>query len=288
MSDEPSDSVLPPSSDPDAGVPSYCSRYSKGYRPDDHDTSKDPTARSHFGARPSTLPASVSLESYAGTPWDQLRTEACVGFALAMALYIRGRMLREKSGGDMASTPKPSPASIYTPARALERADANQPLLDFGSKPFLAVMAISQLGVASLEAWPFDEATINDEPTLGEVEAAMAYLVTGYYRVNTQTSDLVEDVCHALSEGYPVVVGARVGEPFEDYNGEGVVTHDPAALDGHMLCVIGYRTTADGKRQFLVINSWGRFWGDYGLCWADEAFLQGTIDRYVVTASLAA
>lgn len=42
---------------------------------------------------------------------------------------------------------------------------------------------------------------------------------------------------------------------------------------GHAVVLAGYRTIANGTKQFLVHNSWGTRWGDQGYGWLSEAMV---------------
>jgi hypothetical protein len=254
-------------------------RFGKGYHPDTHDKSKDIPARALFGAI-MRLPAEYSLEQFIAQIWDQGQTSACVGWAFAQAVMLRAAAAGTPIG-------LPSPVAWYTGARATERSLAGltpeqSPLQDNGSSPSIAVSAAQLMGIPSNVAWPFDPATINDEPDLEQLEIASAFKLVGAYRIDSSGSQRIQDVKQAISSGYPVAIGTSVDQAFEDYNGTGLIqAPDPAnILGGHMMHLVGYRS--DGS--FRGVNQWGTSWGDSGLYWAAPGFVTSSLmsDLYVL------
>lgn len=75
-------------------------------------------------------------------------------------------------------------------------------------------------------------------------------------------SDYLEgcDIKEALDEGFPVIVGLQLREAFKecDWND---YANSPKTFK-HAMVVIGYR-----DNEYLIVNSWGKSWGDDGLCW---------------------
>jgi hypothetical protein len=47
---------------------------------------------------------------------------------------------------------------------------------------------------------------------------------------------------------------------------------------GHAIALAGYRKGPNGKRQFLVHNSWGGTWGDHGFAWINEEMVQRHVE----------
>ncbi len=56
--------------------------------------------------------------------------------------------------------------------------------------------------------------------------------------------------------------------------------YTPDGDEGHAVSLAGYRTLADGTRQFLIHNSWGPRWGEQGYGWISEAM----VSRYLRAA----
>lgn len=262
-------------------VPSFRGRFGKGYLPDTHDKSLDLSSRALFGA-PINLPAEATLEDLVTSVYDQGQTSSCVGWAFAQAVKLR----LAKMGTPIEL---PSPEAIYVCARAMERqmkglSPSDSPLQDQGSIPALAVAAMQKWGIASMAAWPFDPATINDEPDLEELEVASAFqlLSSGYARITSTGTQRLTDIKQAIANGYPVAIGIAVDHEFEQYNGKGLVTapNPGDILGGHMMHLVGYRS----DNAFRGVNQWGNLWGDSGLYWADSSFVTSDYltDAYVL------
>lgn len=278
MSDTPKSRPTPvpvPAAPPTTAL--FRGRFGKGYRPDTHDKSKDPTTRAFFGA-PVNIPAEFTLEGYVTTIWDQGQTSSCVGWAFAQGIQLRL---------SVAQTPisLPSPAAIYTFARAKSRTNPDTLLTDTGSVPGYAALGLGEWGCPPLTAWAFDPATINDEPKFEDLEIASAFKFNGLYRIGSTGAERLTEIRQAISNGYPVVFGTDVDQAFEDYAGgaKPITAPDPNnLLGGHMMHFLGY--TADGR--FRLRNQWSDSWGDYGLAWVDESFVTAPQlgDMYVINA----
>jgi hypothetical protein len=226
------------------------------------------------------LPASFSLEQYVQSVFDQGQTSSCVGWALAQAIFLRCLVMGVRIAF-------PSPECIYVVARAMERqlqnlTPAQAPLADEGSEPALAWLGLAQWGAASSDAWPFDAATINNEPDLELLEIASAFKVTGYYKLSSTGAQRSIDVQQAISSGYPVSIGVDVDQAFESYNGgktNGVPNYvtqpdKKALLGGHELHLVGFQNFPNGKTLYRGVNQWTTGWGDSGLFWADDPWIQ--------------
>lgn len=257
-------------------------RFGRGYAIDQRDRSKDLTTKALFGAVMREA-ADASLEQYVDAIYNQLQTETCVGWAFAQGIKERLAVVGTKIG-------LPSPVGLYTGGRAMARKNAGltpeqAPLQDTGSQPSLVLAACNNWGVPANEAWPFDPATINQEPTFEELEIASAFKLTGYYSIGSTGSQRVADVRQAISSGFPVIIGTQADQALEDYaGGKGIVTAPNAKnlLGGHMMHIVGY--TSDDRLR--GVNQWGTAWGDSGLFWADLSWLTSSYvaDLFVITA----
>lgn len=79
---------------------------------------------------------------------------------------------------------------------------------------------------------------------------------------------------HVANHG-PVIATFRVVNSFQNYGGSGVYQETNCA-DGanHAPVIYGYDKTSSGQEYWIVKNSWGTDWGDYG--WAYIALGQNT------------
>lgn len=229
---------------------------------------------------------------------DQKTTSACVGFSLAEAIALRIAYLRAKAaraaGILAAAFPFPSPTGIYAVARAEERRDPangkspSTPLRDEGCQPGLAVQGLAEYGVPSSAAWPFDPATINAEPTWGELSAASAFILNGYYAITDTGAARILAVRQAIANGFPVPAGTDVDQPFEDCASDKPITAPIGPLlGGHMISLIGYKPDPArvGRYLFRILNHWSDQWGDAGLAWVTEEFVFALSDLTAIDIS---
>jgi C1A family cysteine protease len=245
-----------------------------GYKPDEADA-RDFSAKGLLGAVRG-LPPEASLEEHVRRIKDQQWTSSCVGQAIATAADTRLRKLN-------IAAPEPSSLAVYTAARSLARFDKNEPLSDFGSFPRLAMKGIRDFGVPAESVWPFDPSKVDSELPWDAHQAASAFRIINWYRIDSVGQGRIEDVKNAIAKGFPVVFGTAVDQAFQDHTGKAPVgPKSGASLGGHMMCLVGYR-----NELFRGVNSWGTGWGDGGLYWANEAFVASpdATDWYVLVVS---
>jgi hypothetical protein len=235
--------------------PAPPSKFGKGYIQNPSNV-KHPPVRALVGAAHSWgISPEKSWEQYLDQVWDQTSMNACVGYTFArlahMVCAIKGRPI-----------PRPSPLCVYTGARALRRGTPKVPLQDEGCMPYLAVESMQQWGIAKETDWPSDPQEVNAEPTLLELERSV-FQPTGVYTVDSEGQSRLDDIDHALDQGYPLGFGTDVDEAFEANRGELIQGMDENKILGrHMMAIVGYSRPNDTYR---VVNSWGQLWGDHGM-----------------------
>jgi hypothetical protein len=232
------------------------------------------------GAMRGSLPSAVDLRetSLVAAVKDQSQTGSCEGHACSGAI---------ETALTLAGTPLgyvPSESGLYRGARAVDRAryvsGALPPLTDDGAMTedvltFMASFGVSPRRVAQTSDGRNSDvelATVNDEPQLGDLEAAADCLVVGPWAVDPLAADAESQVRAALAARIPVRVDAFVDQAFEDSAGTRPIPaprlNDPNG-GGHALYIVGYRP--DG---YLVRNSWGTSWGAGGDCIVSPAWLR--------------
>ena len=211
---------------------------------------------------------------------DQESTSECVGFALSCSITetfkAQGRPLPERV----------APHSIYIPARCLDREDYNQPLIDDGSMPSQAFRSIGEFGVTGESKWPFNPATVNDEPRLDKIERMSQCKLAGHYKVYDRGDALVERVRQALAARLAVFFAINVTRAFEDYTsgvmnaGDHLLSGE--VLGGHALHALDYDTSESGLTVVRFKNSWSTGWGEDGYGRCDDSFIRRWSDVYIV------
>lgn len=211
--------------------------------------------------------------------FDQKTTSSCTGQA-----EIGSTMTRLVIAGNP-SLVELSPFDAYRKGRRIDipiLADGKaQPLVDDGAIPEQVTRAGSEHGFCSYDLLPNDPTRVNDEPSLGERENGLRYIVRGIYGMTGV--DTEQGVQAALAAGFPVKLGALIDDAFESFAGSGVIAPpDPARiLGGHALYVCGWEQLATGAAYF-VANSWATSWGEGGFGIVSADWLRQASDFEVV------
>lgn len=228
-----------------------------------------------FLVHPASLTLNLPSSAYVATcpVFDQGPTSSCVGHAIAAALT--------RSVGFI-----PSPEDIYTLARCMGRADLGKltvPLKDEGSSPEQASRAMSVWGCRPLQGLISDAvpATINLEPTLGDLMQDRKTLAVGQFQVGN-----LLQIKQALAiAGKPVTVCTYADSTLEDYRALSSPVGAPNTSDKrggyHYVCVVGYETNANGDTILVVQNSWSSGYGDNGFFHANSDWVAQLTDMIV-------
>ena len=137
-----------------------------------------------------------------------------------------------------------------------------------------ALEAMMKSGCASMSDAPFTNSKMKCDGVngLGNSKNKLnGYRVIAYSEAmssNPQGMN-VANFKYYLSKGYPILIGAQLGERFMGWQGSSVITSDTKDYKGqhayHAMVVTGYD---DSKQAFRVRNSWGSTsWGDNGCIW---------------------
>jgi hypothetical protein len=234
-------------------------RFGTGYKKDTPDD-RDRPAHAMLGAAVRLPAECLGLRAKIRRIKNQQTTESCVGQALCTAVDTRLRFL----GFDL---PEPSSLGAYVVAR---KVGGETILDDQGCSPRDAMKGARDIGLPDEAAWPFDPALVNVEPPRDVLENATRHLLLQWYRIYQTGASLADEIANAVSKNYPVIFGLELDAAFFDYAGGTIAAMNADKRGGHMLCCLGYRTDADGKRAFLVVNSWDESWGENGCCWISE------------------
>lgn len=265
---------------PEVHSPPASVRRGMGWIQDTPDA-RDRTAHALLGAL-RNLPPEATLEMFVRRIRNQHEMSCCVGMAIAMAIDIRLKRMGY-------TTPEPAPLPIYASARELGLADENDPLIDEGSSPRLAMKGVRELGVMAEADFPLDASNVNEKLMWGHRQKASQFRITAWYRITSEGMSRVADICNAIAQGYPVVFAAQIDQPFTVHTGrENVSVYNPALhRGGHYMCIVGYKTV-NGRVIFRIANSWGEAWGDFGYYYAEDTWIAAdTInDVYVIQVAL--
>ncbi len=123
--------------------------------------------------------------------------------------------------------------------------------------------------------WPYIESRFTTQPPIPCYHEARNHRTNGY---NSQLNprDMVTAIKECLSLRLPVVIGVLVYESFQtDQSAKTGIIPMPnpqteRLLGGHALVCIGYD---DDKQHFILLNSWGREWGQNGYGFISYEFI---------------
>jgi C1A family cysteine protease len=209
---------------------------------------------------------------------DQGQLSSCVGNSSADSLEIL------KGLQDPTKVEQVSRLFIYYNARALERATN----VDQGCFIHDALHSLTTLGVCRESTWAYDPAQVFTEPTIEAYREGSQNTITNFYQITSTGAARVADIESAIRANHPVIFGTQVGQLLVDYTadqGEIVFDPPPSSIGGHAILAVGVRINVDGKREFLIRNSWGPTFGLNGHCWFSEAYMtwNETSDLFVPT-----
>lgn len=244
----------------------------------DCDFGEPKPAAALFGAVTSLPGEAMDLAQNLVTFRDQLSSSSCTGHAICRAadarLRVQGKIV-----------PYGSPLAAYTVGRTLSLKTPGEKLEDFGAYTRLVMEGVRQWGVAPESEWSLTSETINAKLPPDVLQRASAWKIEDYFRIYATGSSRVDAFCKALADRYPLVVETYTDDAFNAYRGKGVIPAPTAKVAPHAVCVLGYRTV-DGKRQFLIGNSWGGWGLSNSLGWASEEWVMATIGAYALTFTL--
>lgn len=200
------------------------------------------------------LPESTLLKNISRFPWryNQGSLGSCVGHG-GMAEIYRAALI-QNGQPDHA----PSPLFGYWIAREDKKNDTGASIRD-------AFKAMNQFGLCSEKLWPYRPEKFADTPSPLAFQEALEHQAIRYERIYPVSQGAIMD---ALSQGYPVTFGMDLYSSFMSKETErtGVVRKPRKCrekfLGGHCLLIFDY-----DPEGVTILNSWGREWGDGGLCY---------------------
>jgi C1A family cysteine protease len=197
-------------------------------------------------------------------PYDQGDLGSCTANAIGAAIeYQQGRQGMEET---------------FTPSRLFiyynERVVLNTVNSDSGAMLRDGLKSVSKEGVPPEELWPYDISEFKKKPPKSVYTTAAERKVLLFRRVNQSLNDMRV----VLSLEFPFVFGFTVFKSFmsKEVANTGVVPM-PTAADrsagiqgGHAVLAVGFD---DDEQHFIVLNSWGKKWGDKGYFYMPYAYL---------------
>lgn len=199
---------------------------------------------------------------------NQGRTNRCGGFTGRAGALLMTRKLEVLSGkkdpwdGDYSSN------EIYWNAR-------RDPTRDSGVFMRDLMKTLHKDGVCASDYWP-DRDSLFRRPN--EVKGASRFFIPGYERIFSRSPDAAAKFVQVLSvEELPIFIGASMFKNASNYavkhNGFFPMPEDnDKGIGGHAMLVVGW-FRRDGRKIFILVNSWGPGVGDGGIFYMPEEYL---------------
>lgn len=195
------------------------------------------------------------IPSYEIEPFDQGDTQMCCACAVAMSRYI-GEL------NDSGIQERFSPAYIYANR-------ANSVVVDgvYEGEGMYLKDALKQLTISGDCAfWMFRSfGTYNElkefyDGNKGTMDnAAHPYRVSSYYAVKTDN-----EIKKAILSTGSVLASFIITSGWYDTKEDGIIRTYGNIESGHAVLIIGWKII-DNKQYWIILNSWGKEWGDNGL-----------------------
>lgn len=172
---------------------------------------------------------------------------------------------------------------IYYNARIYQ----NETSKDNGCYIHDALDSLTKLGVCRESTWIYDTSKVFIQPPLEAYREGNDNTITSFYQITSTGINRINDIIKAINSNHPVIFGSQVDQELVNYRGENKVFGPPSKSEGgHAMLITGFRTNANGTRDFWIRNSWGeKTWGINGHCWFSEDYIKwsATHDLFVPT-----
>ncbi len=159
---------------------------------------------------------------------------------------------------------------VYYCARSIDGTTA----IDGGTTNRSGIKAVVQFGVMPDALWPYDEARFAVKPPDPAYAAALKHVALEYQAVDSTDYNAC---CAAIFKNGNLIIGVQCYTSFDTNvtarNGKiPIPGMKEKLLGGHAMRAIGYT-----QQNLIVANSWGKYWGDFGLCYLPRAYVTNPI-----------
>ena len=204
---------------------------------------------------------SVDLREYVVRVYDQGHLHSCTANVLCAAYSLDLKKQELTLGNCCYFVFNPSRLFLYYNTRERE----GETRRDLGASIRECVKALNCKGVCKESDWPYDISHYDTNPPPRCYESAEGNTLCEYKRLNQD----IDQLRACLKDDCPFVFGFRVYQSFHDRaNSHAGMMSMPTdyeisshPLGKHAAVAVGYD---DRNRRIIVLNSWGRDWGNNG------------------------
>lgn len=215
---------------------------------------------------PAAQSSRVVLTDYVPPVRDQEQYGTCT--AWATGYYTRTIMYAREN--NLTKTDLEDDKNVFSPLDvylSIDRAPGCG-----GSVPGNAFEVMQNRGIATFATAPYENlGDCSQSPSSTWTEEAKNYKIESYRTVDHRSVGAVKSY---LQMGRPVQVSCLLGLNFMGKS-DGEVMYDddyssnPKEHGRHAMVCVGYDDDKGANGAFLIVNSWGKRWGDDGYVWVD-------------------
>lgn len=200
------------------------------------------------------LRESVDLREWDSVIEDQGDLGSCSANAMTNAYELSVRRLYPDKFVEL------SKLFVYYNSRLIDQETDK----DVGAYLRSTLSATKHHGICREELWPYDVTKFAEAPDDVCYQDAAQRTITNYNLI-----DSLNDMLEILNQNKPIIIGLTVYPSFNYVDKNNPVIYLPNSQElnqggGHAMTIVGYNLT---KRQFIVKNSFGRYWGNNGYGW---------------------
>lgn len=139
------------------------------------------------------------------------------------------------------------------------------------------IKAVAAKGYCSEATWPYKTERFAIKPSETAFKEAESNLISSYHSLEGIT-----EMFNCLAEGYPFIFGLPLYASFNsDWTRVTGKVEMPNGnfIGNHAMCCVGYDIK---KKVFIVRNSWGEQWGDFGFCYIPFSYMEMAMSPWVI------
>ncbi|MCR5455597.1 MAG: C1 family peptidase [Bacteroidales bacterium] len=218
----------------------------------------------------SGLPSRVDNRKWLPAIGNQGQYGTCVAWATA---YNCRTYLYAKSKG--LTTSSLNSSNTFSPADIFMSIGTSDKGSNCGGSYFEAAFnKMISRGVATMSTAPYESLNCNSSPSSSWNTNASNYKIKSFREITPLSKSALKQY---LAQGDLIVFGAELGDEFMQSDGSTVLTQQTSFNTTgqhayHAMVCAGYDDSKGSNGAFLVVNSWGTYWGDNGYIWVDQDF----------------